>query len=76
LREMENRDEKLVLFSGIQEARFRKPVVPGDTLTLEVTALRIGSRVQRMRGEAKVDGVLVAEAVIMSVVADREALAQ
>lgn len=76
LREIENRDEKLVLFSGIQEARFRKPVVPGDTLTLEVTALRIGSRVQRMRGEAKVDGVLVAEAIIMSVVADREALAQ
>ncbi|MGI8653602.1 MAG: 3-hydroxyacyl-ACP dehydratase FabZ [Pyrinomonadaceae bacterium] len=76
LREIENRDEKLVLFSGIQEARFRKPVVPGDTLTLEVTALRIGSRVQRMRGEAKVDGVLVAEAVIMSIMADREALAQ
>jgi len=76
LREIENRDEKLVLFSGIQEARFRKPVVPGDTLTLEVTALRIGSRVQRMRGEAKVDGVIVAEAVIMSIVADREALAQ
>ncbi len=76
LREIENHDEKLVLFSGIQEARFRKPVVPGDTLTLEVTAIRIGSRVQRMRGEAKVDGVLVAEAVIMSIVADREALAQ
>ncbi len=76
LREIENRDEKLVLFSGIREARFRKPVVPGDTLTLEVTALRIGSRVQRMRGEAKVDGVLVAEAEIMSIVADREALAQ
>ncbi len=76
LREIENRDEKLVLFSGIQEARFRKPVVPGDTLTLEVTAIRIGSRVQRMRGFAKVDGVLVAEAVIMSIVADREAVSQ
>jgi beta-hydroxyacyl-ACP dehydratase FabZ len=74
LREIENRDEKLVLFSGIQEARFRKPVVPGDTLTLEVTAIRIGSRVQRMRGFAKVDGVIVAEAVIMSIVADREAV--
>ncbi|MFN2454658.1 MAG: 3-hydroxyacyl-ACP dehydratase FabZ [Pyrinomonadaceae bacterium] len=76
LREIEDRDEKLVLFSGIKEARFRKPVTPGDTLILEVTALRIGSRVQRMRGEAKVDGVLMAEAEIMSVVADREAVAQ
>lgn len=71
LREIEDRDEKLVLFTGIREARFRKPVVPGDTLTLEVTALRIGSRIQRMRGEAKVDGQLVADADIMCVIADR-----
>jgi 3-hydroxyacyl-[acyl-carrier-protein] dehydratase len=71
LREIEDRDQKLVLFTGIREARFRKPVVPGDTLTLEVTALRIGSRIQRMRGEAKVDGQLVADADIMSVIADR-----
>ncbi len=71
LREIEDRDSKLVLFTGIREARFRKPVVPGDTLTLEVTALRIGSRVQRMRGEAKVDGQLVADAEIMSIIADR-----
>jgi beta-hydroxyacyl-ACP dehydratase FabZ len=71
LREIEDRDQKLVLFTGIRKARFRKPVVPGDTLTLEVTALRIGSRIQRMRGEAKVDGQLVADADIMSVIADR-----
>jgi 3-hydroxyacyl-[acyl-carrier-protein] dehydratase len=71
LREIEDRDSKLVLFTGIREARFRRPVVPGDTLTLEVTALRIGSRVQRMRGEAKVDGQLVADADIMSIIADR-----
>ena len=45
----------------------------GDTLVLEVTALRIGSRVQRMRGEAKVDGQLAADAEIMSIVAPREA---
>ena len=71
LREIQDRDSKLVLFTGIREARFRKPVVPGDTLTLEVTALRIGSRVQRMRGEAKVEGQLVADADIMSIIADR-----
>jgi beta-hydroxyacyl-ACP dehydratase FabZ len=74
LREIEDRDSKLVLFTGIREARFRRPVVPGDTLRLEVTALRIGSRVQRMRGEAKVEGQLVADADIMSVIADRAAV--
>ncbi len=71
LREIEDRDSKLVLFTGIREARFRKPVVPADTLVLEVTALRIGSRVQRMHGEAKVEGQLVADADIMSIIADR-----
>ena len=71
LREIDDRDQKLVLFSGIKEARFRRPVTPGDTLILEVTAMRIGSRVQRMRGEARVDGQLAADAEIMSVIADR-----
>lgn len=73
LREIEDRDSKLVLFTGIKEARFRRPVVPGDTLFLEVTAVRIGSRVQRMRGEARVEGVLAADADIMSIIADRNA---
>ncbi|MEO8435052.1 MAG: 3-hydroxyacyl-ACP dehydratase FabZ [Pyrinomonadaceae bacterium] len=73
LREIEDRDSKLVLFTGIKEARFRRPVVPGDTLFLEVTAMRIGSRVQRMRGEARVEGVLCADADIMSIIVDRDA---
>jgi 3-hydroxyacyl-[acyl-carrier-protein] dehydratase len=72
LREIENRDEKIPFFSGIETARFRRPVVPGDTLMLEVTALRIGSRVQKMRGVATVDGRITAEAEIMSVIADRQ----
>jgi beta-hydroxyacyl-ACP dehydratase FabZ len=71
LREFENRDEKIPFFSGIDNAKFRRPVVPGDTLILEVTALRIGSRVQKMRGVATVDGNITAEAEIMSVIADR-----
>lgn len=71
LREFEDRDRKIPFFSGIENARFRKPVVPGDTLVLEVTALRIGSKVQKMRGEAKVDGQICAEAEIMSVIGDR-----
>ena len=76
LREFENRDEKIPFFSGIENARFRRPVVPGDTLMLEVTALRIGSRVQKMRGVASVDGNVTAEAEIMSVIADRPKEAQ
>jgi beta-hydroxyacyl-ACP dehydratase FabZ len=74
LREIADREQKLVLFSGIERARFRQPVVPGDTLRLEVTALRIGSRIQRMRGEAKVADRVVAEAEIMSVVAERSGI--
>lgn len=72
LREFEDRNSKIPFFSGIENARFRRPVVPGDTLTLEVTALRIGSKVQKMRGEAKVNGQITAEAEIMCVIADRK----
>lgn len=71
LREFEDRDRKIPFFSGIENARFRRPVVPGDTLTLEVTAIRIGTKVQKMRGEAKVDGQLAAEAEIMCIIGDR-----
>jgi 3-hydroxyacyl-[acyl-carrier-protein] dehydratase len=71
LREFEDRDSKIPFFSGIDSAKFRRPVVPGDTLTLEVVALRIGSKVLKMRGEAKVDGQITAEAEIMCIVGDR-----
>jgi len=71
LREFDDRANKIPFFSGIEKARFRRPVVPGDTLTLEVVPIRLGSRVQKMRGEARVDGQLAAEAEIMSVIAER-----
>ena len=71
LREFENRNDKIPFFSGIDTARFRRPVVPGDTLTLEVTALRIGTKVQKMRGLATVDGQVTAEAEIMCIIGDR-----
>jgi beta-hydroxyacyl-ACP dehydratase FabZ len=72
LSQMKDGANKLPLFSGIDHARFRRPVVPGDTLVIEVTPLRVGSRVQRMQGRASVDGQLAAEAEIMSVIADRK----
>lgn len=73
LREFEDRDAKIPFFSGIDSARFRRPVVPGDTLMLEVTALRVGSKMQKMSGIATVNGNVTAEAIIMSVIADRPA---
>ena len=71
LREFEDRANKIPFFSGIEKARFRRPVVPGDTLTLEVIALRTGSKVQKMQGIARVDGQVTAEAEIMCILGDR-----
>lgn len=70
LREFE-RNTKIPYFSGIEEAKFRRPVVPGDTLTLEVVPIRMGMKILKMRGEAKVDGKIAAEATIMCVLGDR-----
>lgn len=72
LREFDDRNQKIPFFTGIDNARFRRPVVPGDTLMLEVTALRIGSKVQKMKGVATVDGQITAEAEILSIIADRQ----
>ncbi|HET6843262.1 MAG TPA: 3-hydroxyacyl-ACP dehydratase FabZ [Candidatus Angelobacter sp.] len=71
LSEIADRDQKLVVFTGIERARFRRPVVPGDQLRIEVDVLvwrRIGGR---MSGEVFVDGKLVAEATISCMVVDR-----
>ena len=71
LREFEDRLSKIPFFTGIDNARFRRPVVPGDTLRLEVKALRVGSRVQKMHGIASVNGEVTAEAEILCIIADR-----
>lgn len=71
LKEIDDRENKIPFFTGIESARFRRPVVPGDTLTLTVEALRVGSKVQKMRGVATVDGLVTAEAEILCVIADR-----
>lgn len=71
LREFDDRDSKIPFFSGIESARFRRPVVPGDTLTIEVIALRTGSKVQKMRGITRVDDQITAEAEIMCILSDR-----
>ena len=73
LRGIEDLADKLVYFAGIDQARFRRPVVPGDQVRLEVQVLKIRARTARLRGEAFVDGVLVAEAEMLSSLADRPA---
>ncbi|HKA90786.1 MAG TPA: 3-hydroxyacyl-ACP dehydratase FabZ [Haliangiales bacterium] len=57
---------QVVYFMAIDKAKFRKPVVPGDQLVLEVVPLRKGGSIWKMRGEAKVDGALVCEAELLA----------
>jgi beta-hydroxyacyl-ACP dehydratase FabZ len=72
LHEMAGRGEKLVYFTGIDQARFRRPVVPGDQLRLTLEVLKLRSRNCKMRGTAEVGGQRVAEAEILSALVDRE----
>jgi len=67
----DDRKSKLVYFSGIDNCRFRRPVVPGDQLRLEINVIRHRARFYKMRGEASVDGTLVAEAELSCAVVDR-----
>ena len=57
--------ESVYYFVGIDGARFRKPVLPGDQLHIEVVAERLGSKICKYQGRAFVDGQEVAEAKLM-----------
>ena len=63
---------KLVYFMSIESARFRKPVVPGDRLHVHVTKERSRGNVWKFRAEAKVDGVVMAEATYSAMILDKE----
>jgi len=71
LRGVQDRRDKLVYFTGIDQARFRRPVVPGDQVRFEVSVLKLRSRSALLRGEAFVDGARVAEAQMLSSMVDR-----
>jgi beta-hydroxyacyl-ACP dehydratase FabZ len=71
LSDIPDRATKLVYFTGIDQARFRRPVVPGDQIRLTMEVLKLRARTCKMRGIAEVDGELVAEAEIMSALVDR-----
>jgi 3-hydroxyacyl-[acyl-carrier-protein] dehydratase len=73
LSEIPDRDSKLMLFTSIENARFRRPVTPGDQLRIEVTVLNWRSRAVKMGGSITVDGKLVCDAVVMCQVVPRVA---
>lgn len=62
---------KLVYFMSVDSARFRKPVIPGDQLRIQVIKDRHRGMVWKFTAEAKVDGVLVAEATYAAMILDR-----
>ena len=61
---------KLVYFMSIEDCRFRKPVVPGDRLHIHVTKTRRRGNVWKFSGQARVDGVLMAEARFTAMIMD------
>src|SRR5262245_31211888 len=71
LNEFPDRNDKLVFFTRIERARFRRPVVPGDQLRIEVTVLAWRRIAGRMDGKVFVGDKLVAEAMISCAVVDR-----
>jgi 3-hydroxyacyl-[acyl-carrier-protein] dehydratase len=73
LTEFPDRAERLMLFTGIEHARFRRPVVPGDQLRFEVTVVQWRSRAVKMLGIATVDGKVACEATIMCQLVPRPA---
>jgi len=62
--EFEDRDAKLAVFTGIERAKFRRQVTPGDQLRIEVRVLNFKTRVGRMEAHAFVDGKMACEAIL------------
>ena len=71
LTEIPDRDSKLMVFTGIDNAKFRRPVVPGDQLRIEVTVLNWRSTAVKLRGVGTVDGEVACEATIMCMLVAR-----
>lgn len=71
LNSVEKPETKVVYFTGLDNIKFRKPVIPGDQLRFTVDMLLFRRGICKMKGEARVDGVLVAEADMTAVVVDK-----
>ncbi|MEE9503900.1 MAG: 3-hydroxyacyl-ACP dehydratase FabZ [Thermodesulfobacteriota bacterium] len=70
--EKEKVGSKNILFLGIDKARFRKPVYPGDQVRFELEALHLKRSIWKFKGRAFVEGTLVAEAELMATIADKK----
>lgn len=68
---IENPQDKVVYFMSLDGVKFRRPVVPGDQLRMEVEVLQNRGRTVRLKGTALVDGAVVAEAEMMARIVDR-----
>lgn len=66
----EEKRKELIYFMGIDKARFRKPVIPGDQLILEIIPIKRRANVFKMSGKATVAGTLVAEAQVMAMIGE------
>jgi 3-hydroxyacyl-[acyl-carrier-protein] dehydratase len=75
LNSIPDRESKLVLLVSIESAKFRRPVVPGDQLRLEMSVLKRKASVAKMAGRATVNGNVVAEAEMMCKLADKNEIA-
>jgi len=71
LRDIADREQKLFLFGGVDKARFRRPVLPGDQLRLECELVQRRGNSVKIRGTATVDGTVVAEAEMLSIMVER-----
>lgn len=71
LHDIPDRESKLVYFAGVDRARFRRPVVPGDQLILDVKILSLRRSFSKIEGKAYVNDQLVTEAVMSSAMVDR-----
>jgi len=71
LSQIPDRESKLVLLAGVDQAKFRKPVRPGDQLRIEMKVIKRKATIAKMNGTASVDGVVVAEAEMLCKLADR-----
>jgi 3-hydroxyacyl-[acyl-carrier-protein] dehydratase len=72
LLEIPDRENKLLYFAAVDEARFRRPVVPGDQLRMEVTVLKWRGTFCKLQGVATVNGELAAEATLKCMLVDRD----
>jgi 3-hydroxyacyl-[acyl-carrier-protein] dehydratase len=72
LKSIPDRKNKLVLLASVEEAKFRRPVLPGHQLRIEMQVTKRKASVAKMHGQATVDGFVMAEAILMCKLADRE----